>query len=135
MRRGLTRVKELMKAGVPVAAASDNIQDPFHPFGRGDMLQIGLITAYAAHLAGEEDIVTLLKMLTNLPATIAGVPEYGVSAGNPASFVVFDGISGEELFQELPATRWVYNKTRWIYASELKRQWTDLLSSTVTVSL
>ncbi|MDQ0193586.1 amidohydrolase family protein [Paenibacillus wynnii] len=135
VRRGLTRVKELMKAGVPVAAASDNIQDPFHPFGRGDMLQIGLITAYAAHLAGEEDIVTLLKMLTNLPATIAGVPEYGVSAGNPASFVVFDGMSGEELFQELPATRWVYNKTRWIYASELKRQWTDLLSSAVTVSL
>ncbi|MNN78245.1 Cytosine deaminase [compost metagenome] len=119
MRRGLTRVKELLKAGVPVAAASDNIQDPFHPFGRGDMLQMGLITAYAAHLAGEEDIVTLLRMLTSLPATIAGIPEYGVSAGNPASFVVVDAVSGEELFQELPATRWVYNKKRWIYASEL----------------
>ncbi|MGM0881565.1 MAG: amidohydrolase family protein [Bacillota bacterium] len=135
VRRGLTRVKELAKAGVSVAAASDNIQDPFHPFGRGDMLQIGLMTAYAAHLAREEDIVTVLRMLTHLPATIAGIPEYGVSAGNPAGFVVLDAVSGEELFQELPATRWVYNKTRWIYASELKRQWMDPLLNTAAASL
>ncbi|WP_258881498.1 amidohydrolase family protein [Paenibacillus sp. sptzw28] len=135
VRRGLTRVKELVNAGVPVAAASDNIQDPFHPFGRGDVLQIGLMTAYAAHLAREEDIVTVLRMLTHLPATIAGIPDYGVSSGNPASFVVLDAVSGEELFQELPATRWVYNKTRWIYASELKRQWTDPLSDNATVSV
>jgi cytosine deaminase len=99
------------------------------------MLQIGLMTAYAAHLAREDDIVTVLRMLTYLPAAIAGIPEYGVSSGNPASFVVLDAVSGEELFQELPATRWVYNKTRWIYASELKKQWTDPLLNTATISL
>lgn len=131
VRRGVTRVKELMKAGVPVAAASDNIQDPFHPFGRGDMLQIGLMTAYATHLAREEDVATVLRMLTYVPSAITGVPEYGVAAGNPAGFVVLDAESGEELFQELPATRWVYNKKRWIYASELSRQWAGPISNNV----
>ncbi|AJY74476.1 amidohydrolase family protein [Paenibacillus beijingensis] len=125
VRRGVTRVRELSEAGVPVAAASDNIQDPFHPFGRGDMLQIGLMTAYAAHLAREEDIGHVLRMLTHVPAAIAGLQSYGVAAGNPASFVVIDALSAEELFQELPATRWVYNKSRWIYASELKKQGID----------
>ncbi|ULO04991.1 amidohydrolase family protein [Paenibacillus sp. 19GGS1-52] len=129
VRRGLTRVKELLKAGVPVAAASDNIQDPFHPFGRGDMLQIGLMTAYAAHLASEVDLDTILRMLTHLPAAIAGISEYGISIGNPVGFVVLDASSGEELFQELPATRWVYNKKRWIYASELKQQWTNPIAA------
>ncbi len=38
--RGLTRVKELLAAGIPVAAASDNIQDPFVPTGSGDLLEI-----------------------------------------------------------------------------------------------
>ncbi|MBB6635798.1 amidohydrolase family protein [Cohnella thailandensis] len=123
VRRGVTRVRELATAGVPIAAASDNIQDPFHPFGRGDLLQIGLVTAYAAHLAKEEDIPTLLRMLTSLPAQITGTRPYGIEPNHPAGFVVFDTQSGEELFQELPATRWVYNRSRWIHASRLNRQW------------
>ena len=135
VRRGLTRVKELMKAGVPVAAASDNIQDPFHPFGRGDMLQMGLMTAYAAHLAREEDIITVLQMLTTHPAAIAGISGYGISTGHPASFVVLDAVSGEEIFQELPSSRWVYNKNRWIYASQLKQQWMEPLYNSAAVNL
>ena len=50
IRRGLTRVKELMAAGVNVVAASDNIRDPFNPFGRGDLLHIADLLAHAAHL-------------------------------------------------------------------------------------
>ncbi|MNB78384.1 Cytosine deaminase [compost metagenome] len=123
VRRGVTRIKELAEAGVPLAAASDNIQDPFHPFGRGDMLQIGLITAYAAHLAKEEDIPKVLSMLTNTPAAIVGLTNYGIRPGFPAGFVVLDAASGESLLQELPAARWVYNKSRWIHASQIKRQW------------
>lgn len=121
VRRGVTRVRELTEGGVPIAAASDNIQDPFHPFGRGDLLQIGLMTAYAAHLAKEEDIVTVLRMLTSNPATITGVKQYGIAAGNPASFVVLDARLEEELFQELPSSRWVYNKSKWTFASKLSR--------------
>lgn len=121
VRRGVTRVRELAEAGVRVAAASDNIQDPFHPFGRGDMLQIGLMASYASHLAGEEDIATVLRMLTHVPAAMAGIEDYGVAPGNPASFIVAEARSAEELFQELPATRWVYNKSRWTFASTLQR--------------
>ena len=50
VRRGLTRVKDLAAAGVNVAAASDNIRDPFNPFGRGDLLHIADLLAHAAHL-------------------------------------------------------------------------------------
>ncbi|SFB54204.1 cytosine deaminase [Cohnella sp. OV330] len=122
VRRGVTRVRELLGAGIPVAAASDNIQDPFHPFGRGDLLQIGLVTAYAAHMAREEDIVSLLRMMTEYPAALAGKTDYGVAPGRPASFAVLDAGSGEALFQELPASRWAYNKSSWIGASVQRRQ-------------
>ncbi|WP_336787659.1 amidohydrolase family protein [Paenibacillus sp. MMO-177] len=126
VRRGVTRVRELEEAGVTIAAASDNIQDPFHPFGRGDLLQIGLVTAYAAHLAKEEDIVTVLRMLTTNPANLAGLTQYGIAPGNPASFVVLDACSEEELFQELPSSRWVYNKSKWTFASMLSRYGLEL---------
>ncbi len=50
IRRGLTRVKELAAAGVNVAAASDNIRDPFNPFGRGDLLHIADLLVHAVQL-------------------------------------------------------------------------------------
>lgn len=130
VRRGVTRIRELAEAGVRVAAASDNIQDPFHPFGRGDLLQIGLMTAYAAHLAGEEDIPAVLRMLTHVPAEVTGLREYGIRPGSLAQFVAFDAFSAEELFQELPATRWVYNKSRWTFAAALARRRDDFDSCT-----
>lgn len=125
VRRGVTRIRELAEAGVRVAAASDNIQDPFHPFGRGDMLQIGLMTSYAAHLAGEEDIPAVLRMLTYVPAEVTGLREYGIQPGYPARFAAFDAYSAEELLQELPATRWIYNKARWTFASALTKSRID----------
>ena len=79
VRRGITRVKDLLDNGVQVAAASDNVNDPFHPFGRGDLLQIGLLTAYTAHMASEDELYTVLRMLTYIPASIIGVEGYGLS--------------------------------------------------------
>ena len=51
VRRGTTRVRELMAAGVPVAFGQDCVQDGFYPFGRGDLLEVALISAHAAHLS------------------------------------------------------------------------------------
>jgi len=55
IRRGLTRVKDLVAAGGGVAAASDNIRDPFNPFGRGDLLHIADLLAHAAQLGSPHE--------------------------------------------------------------------------------
>ena len=116
IRRGVTRVKELISYGVPTAAASDNIQDPFHPFGRGDLLQIGLLTAYAAHMGSPAELRSLLRMITEVPAALMGISDYGVKQGSPASFVVTDASSVEELFTEQSPARWVFVKGKMLHA-------------------
>ena len=55
VRRGTTRVRELLAAGVPVAFGQDCVQDGFYPFGRGDLLEVALVSAHAAHLATVEE--------------------------------------------------------------------------------
>src|SRR5262249_60163620 len=65
--RGLTRVRELLAAGVPVACASDNIQDPFVPTGSADMLQLARWTVLAGHLGGGA-LTQAYAMTTTLPA-------------------------------------------------------------------
>ncbi|WP_166238657.1 amidohydrolase family protein [Paenibacillus turpanensis] len=125
VRRGVTRVKELLGAGIPVAAASDNIQDPFHPFGKGDLVQIGLVTAYAAHMAGEREMYDLLHMITSHPAQLTGLTDYGVKPGNTARFVVVDACHPREMFTEVPGNRWVYNHGRWISVMTQASVWPD----------
>jgi cytosine/creatinine deaminase len=125
VRRGVTRVKQLLAAGVPIATASDNIHDPFHPFGRGDLIQIGLVTAYAAHMGSPADMVTILKMITEIPAKILGLKGYGVAVGNKADFVVFDGNSPESLFTMLPERRWVYRNGGWLKMAPNRAEWQD----------
>ncbi|NBD23833.1 amidohydrolase family protein [Paenibacillus glycinis] len=132
VRRGVTRVKDLLAAGITLATASDNIHDPFHPFGRGDLLQIGLITAYAAHMGRPADLRTILRMITEIPATILGLQGYGVELGHDADFVIFDGSTPEELFTMVPERRWVFRGGGWLklpakrtgfQLPELDRKW------------
>ena len=87
--RGLTRVAELVRAGVPIATASDNIQDPFVPTGSGDMLEIGRWTLLAGHLRGDE-LATVYRMMTEIPARLMGLADYGLVAGARADLVVSD---------------------------------------------
>ena len=68
--RGVTRILELLKAGVLVAAASDNIQDPFVPPGSGDLLEIARWALLAGHL-GSNDLGRAFEMIT----TRAGAPD------------------------------------------------------------
>ncbi|MBB6732040.1 amidohydrolase family protein [Cohnella zeiphila] len=123
VRRGVTRVRELLDAGVTLATASDNIHDPFHPFGKGDLLQIGLITAYAAHMGSPADMRTVLRMMTEHPAAVMGLPDRGIEPGNDADFVLFDASSPEELFAMVPERRWVWRKGRCLKAAGGRAEW------------
>jgi cytosine deaminase len=112
IRRGVTRVKELIGVGANVAAASDNVNDPFHPFGRGDLLLVGLLTSYASQLNGKEDLQNILRMVTEIPGSMFGI-KHGVKVGNEAHFVILYASDNYELFASLPDGRAVYTNKKW----------------------
>jgi cytosine deaminase len=127
VRRGVTRVKELLAAGIPLAAASDNMHDPFHPFGRGDLLLIGLVTAYAAHMGSPAEMREVLRMITEYPARVTGADGYGILPGNPAHFVALDARTPEELLTMLPERRWVWRGGTCLKAAPAKEKWSSAL--------
>jgi cytosine deaminase len=114
VRRGITRVKELINQGVDIATASDNVNDPFHPFGRCDLLQIGLLTAYSAHLGSENDLHHLLKMITEIPAAFYGLKNHCIQEKAKASFVLVEGLNIYQLFANLSPSRFVYHNNQWV---------------------
>ncbi len=95
--RGLTRVVALQKAGVPVAAASDNIQDPFVPCGSGDLLEIARWAMLAGHL-GSNDLPQAFDMVSYAPARLLGLDEdYGIRVGARADLLITDAADAAEL--------------------------------------
>lgn len=88
--RGVTRAEELLAHGVNVCAASDNVQDPFNPFGSYDLLQIASLSAALNHLTGEAQLYESLSMVTSRPARLLGQSDYGIHPNAPADLVILD---------------------------------------------
>jgi len=93
VRRGLTRVKELLAAGVNVTYASNNVRDALRPMGNFDLLEEGLILAYGAHMDTVDELNTILRMSTYNAAQALRLPNYGLEPGCTADFVILDAPS------------------------------------------
>lgn len=115
-RRGVTRVKLLQSLGVQVAAASDNIQDVFHPYGRGDLLEAALLTAYAAHFQ-PADAEIALRMISDIPGRLAVHPDYGVVVGQVADLVILNDSDPLAALQSMAPDRWVFKGGRLVAAT------------------
>ena len=62
IRRGHTRVKELLAAGVNVAIGHDSVMDPWYPLGFGDPLQAAFVLAHLGHMSGDDELRTLRRL-------------------------------------------------------------------------
>lgn len=102
-RRGLTRVRQCLSAGVNVAMGQDCIRDPFYPFGTGAMLDVAHTLAHADHLASPAQVRSVMDMLTINPARSWHLNDYGISRGKRADLVVLPVNTIQEAIRCRPA--------------------------------
>lgn len=89
LRRGVTAARELCAAGASVHFASDNVQDPFHPYGDYDMVDVFRSAVRAAHL--DDGIAGWLARQFRDASAACGFAAHGMlAAGAMANLVVFD---------------------------------------------
>ena len=103
-RRGMTRVPELLAAGVPVAFGHDCVMDPWYSLGSGDMLEVAHMGLHVAQMTGQEAMRACFDAVTRVPAGILGLEGYGVAAGCHADLVVLQARDPVEAIR-LRATR------------------------------
>jgi cytosine/creatinine deaminase len=124
--RGLTRVKELLGAGVNVAAASDNVRDPFNPLGNYDLLHIANLTAHAAHMTGAKELEVCLNMVTSNAAEVMGLENYGLFEGGKADLVVVDAVNVMNMLAGVPERLATFKHGELIVRTEIQRTWRDV---------
>ncbi len=88
--RSITRVRELLEAGVPVACGQDDIDNWFYPFGRNDLLEVAQFMAHNGRFAWNGEVDRVLPMVTSTPARLLGLDDYGLHVGAAANLLVLD---------------------------------------------
>ena len=89
IRRGHTRVKELLAAGINTCIGHDSVMDPWYPLGYGDPLQAAFVLAHYGQMSGAGELPALIEMITANPARALGVENYGLEVGNRADLVAY----------------------------------------------
>ena len=87
-RRGMTRVPELMDAGVKVAFGHDCVMDPWYSLGSADMLEVAGMGLHVAQMTGVEQMESCFRAVTEIPAAILGLEGYGLEKGCNADLVI-----------------------------------------------
>ena len=89
IRRGHTRVKELLAAGINTCIGHDSVMDPWYPLGYGDPLQAAFVLAHYGQMSGHGELRTLIDMITVNPARALGLEGYGLEPGCRADLCAF----------------------------------------------
>ena len=122
-RRGITRVKELLVAGINVSFGQDCVEDTFYPFGRVDPLEVGLIAAHAAHMSLPGEIEQVFDMQTNAAARVMRLGDYGFAPGCAADLVILDAANAAEALTKQAARNVVIKNGQIIVTNETKQDW------------
>lgn len=82
------RVKDLLKAGIPVALGQDDIADAYYPYGECNMLQVAFLASHLLWMTSFEDMEELYSMVTTYAGKVLGLENHILKEGGDADLVV-----------------------------------------------
>jgi cytosine deaminase len=109
-RRGMTRVKELMEAGINVAFGQDALLDPWYSFGSCDMLEVAHMGLHVAQMTGGDQIRQIFEAVTYNGAKVMGLEGYGLEPGCRADVVILQAADTHEALRLKPARLFVIRR-------------------------
>ncbi len=121
VRRGVTRIREFLGGGVNVAVGQDDIDDPYYPFGRGDMLELALIMAHAAQLSTSAELEQAYDMISTNPARGMRLRSYGLDVGDDANLVLLNSSTVHEALRMQPERLAVIRRGRVVAETKAER--------------
>jgi cytosine deaminase len=88
--RGVAPAHRLREQSVVCSLATNNVLNPFTPFGDCSLLRIANLYANVAQAGRPDELQACFDMVTTLPARLMNLKDYGIAVGNPADIVVLD---------------------------------------------
>jgi cytosine/creatinine deaminase len=88
--RGVTHAHKLAEHGVTCSLATNNVLNPFTPFGDCSLVRMANFYANIAQIGTARELAACFDLVTTQPAKLMNLRDYGVAIGNPADLIVLD---------------------------------------------
>ena len=111
-RRGMTRVKELMEAGINVAFGHDALMDPWYSFGTYDLIEVAHMGLHVAQMTGVSQMRQVFEAITTNGARALGLEGYGLEPGCHADIVILQARDPQEALRLKPVRLYVIRRGR-----------------------
>lgn len=104
--RGVVNAGPLLAAGVNCSISTNNVLNPFTPYGDANLLRMANLYANVCHVARPGDLATCLDMITGRAAKLMRLADYGIRVGALADLVLLDCASADAAVGELAPPLW-----------------------------
>ena len=104
--RGVVAAEPLRRAGVTCSISTNNILNPFTPYGDGSLIRMANLYANVCHVARPADLAGCLDMVTGAAARLMRLADYGIAVGASADLVALDAADPAEAVATLAQPLW-----------------------------
>ena len=111
-RRGTTRVKELLMAGIEVSLGHDCVMDPWYALGSHDMLEVAHMAVHVIQMTGLAEMRQMFEAVTSRAARIMHLEGYGLEPGCHADLVILQAQDPIEAIRVKAPALWVLRRGR-----------------------
>jgi cytosine deaminase len=110
--RGVTDAHKLLHHGVNCTLSTNNVLNPFTPFGDCSLVRMANIYANICQVGSVHDTRECLNMITTRSARLMNLKDYGLEVGKPADLAVLDAASPEQAVAELAPVLYAFKHGR-----------------------
>ena len=110
--RGVTHAHRLLHHGVNCSLSTNNVLNPFTPFGDCSLIRMANLNANICHVGAASDMAECFAMVTTRAAKLMNIADYGLEVGKSADLVVIDGETPEGAVAELSPVLHAFKRGR-----------------------
>ncbi len=119
--RGVVPLEPLREAGVTCSISTNNVLNPFTPYGDGSLVRMANLYANVCHVSRPADLAGCLDMITDAAARLLRLDDYGLKVGGPADLVCLDASSPADAISSLAQPLWGLKRGRRSFSRERAR--------------
>ena len=117
--RGVVEVHKLLRQGVNCSLSTNNVLNPFTPFGDCSLIRMANLYANICQVGARDDIRECFDMITRRSARLLRRDDYGVAVGKAADLVVLDCTAPEQAVAELAIPLYGFKRGRMTFSRQL----------------
>ena len=116
--RGVTPAHKLLRLGVNCSVSTNNVLNPFTPFGDGSLLRIANLYANICQVGTRDDLRACFALVSRHAADVMRLRDYGIAPGASADLVVWDATAPEQAIAEIAPPLYGFKRGRMTFSRE-----------------